>query len=144
MRNLPLLSSEPQNEEDAAKIIDFLKTSKDQHALRRLAKLLLSRREENDIINIRILVQHINSLSDIECRKFFDALFSKDMDYGYEMWRERIGQVANNWVGKSDTETLSLGVDLLTFLLQISGFADWSAKEEFQGRFSSLPPRRCF
>ena len=136
IRNLPLLASELQNDGDVDRILKFMSETTDRRALRRLAAFLFGKRNDSEIIHIRILVQYVNSLPSVECRALFEAIFSQDNDYGHDKWREHIGAAINSWLPKPNGGPLELDVGLLAFLLQIAGYADWTAKEEFQRRFS--------
>lgn len=138
VENLSLLPPELQSKEDATRVRTLLASSHDPRTLNAISWFLFYRRDIKEPLNIRILIEHINSLEGRECREFVRTLFSKLGDYKHSEWCERINELTNGLLRLKDCEIIDVGADALAFMLQIIGFADWEVQEEFVKRISKI------
>jgi len=136
--NLPLLSAEVQNEEDVARVLDILSTSQDAQSIRSVAWFIFRRRDEGELLNAGLLVNHINGLPEANCRKFLEVIFSSPDDFQPGAWRRRINGLLGSLLELPDNEKISLGDHALAFTLQVVGYADWDERENTFNCFSNL------
>ncbi|OUS06970.1 hypothetical protein A9Q96_08360 [Rhodobacterales bacterium 52_120_T64] len=136
--NLPLLSAEVQNEEDVARVQDILSSSQDAQSIRSVAWFIFRRRDEGELLNAGLLVNHINGLPEADCRKFLEVIFSSPDDFQPGIWRRRINDLLGSLLELPDDEKISVGDHALAFALQVVGYADWEERENIFNCFSNL------
>lgn len=129
LNNLSLLSSDIQTSDDVERLETILKDSAAKHDIQQVALFLFRKREESDILNIRILLDHVNSLDDQESERFFRAMFSSSYDFGDSSWRDTISDLLNSLKDLSEDEKLELGVPTLALILHFVPYARWLERE---------------
>ena len=132
--NIHMIPPNFQRPSDAEKVRELLMSSEHERHVRNLAFLLFGRRDETHILNVAILVEHVNSLNDAQCESFMKAAFSNPQDYRREHWMERIGRFIDPIIDFSDTDIGKLNEAVFAFALQVSGFSNWETKERFTNR----------
>lgn len=132
--NLHMIQPSVQNSSDADKVRQLLQLPQHKKQLADVVFFLFGRRDETHVLSVKILVDHINSLTDSECEMFMKAAFSHPHDYERERWRERIGRFIEPVVDFSDEKIAGINEFVLAFALQVSGFADWETCEKFKNR----------
>ncbi|GGB70078.1 SMEK domain-containing protein [Henriciella pelagia] len=135
--NLHLIAPNNQNDSDAEKIRNLLNYPGKNVVLRDLVFFLFSRRNNTEIVNIELLIDHINSLTDTQCAAFMKSTFSEPLDFGRTSWKDRIGQFIEPIITFSDEEIGGLDKPVVSFALQVAGFSDWETKEKFKNRVES-------
>jgi hypothetical protein len=134
--NVHLLPPAAQNGDDVERVKALLADGSAPERLRRAASFLVHRRDTSELLNITILLGHLDGLETDKHNAFVRALFSHRYDYQVSEWRQRIHQlildVAERNVGKdlgrNDPEWLA-------FFLHVSSLADWSERERVSTMF---------
>ena len=129
LNNLSLLSADIQTSEDVGRVETILKDGAAEHDIRKVAWFLFRKREESDHLNIRILLDHVNSLDDEESERFFRAMFSGSFDFRDSNWRDKVGDLLNSFNRLSRDQKLGLGVPALALVLHFAPYAHWDEKE---------------
>ena len=138
VNNIELISPEMQNDADRDRVKDILSAQKNAHEVRAIAVFLFHRRIPTEILNINILVDHINALDDDGCRAFFATIFADGHWHAQNDWRRRIGSIVSGYLERVEENFPPTDMGLLTFMLQISGYADWEFLEPNRNRLASL------
>jgi len=129
LNNLSLLSADIQTPEDVERVKTVLKDGTAERNLRYVAWFLFRKREESECLNIRILLDHVNSLDDEKSEQFFRAMFSRSSDYRDGSWMDRISGLLNSLNGLSEDRKLGLGVPALALALHFASYARWAERE---------------
>lgn len=129
LNNLPLLSADIQTPEDVERVKNVLKDSAAERNLRHVAWFLFRKRENSDHLNIRILLNHVNSLDDIGSERFMRIMFSRSSDYGGNNWRDRVSDLLKSFEDLSEDQKFELEVPALALVLHFSPYARWDKKE---------------
>lgn len=129
LSNLSLLSADIQKPEDVARIETILKGGNAEHDLRHVAWFLFGKREDSELLNIRILLDHVNRLDDEESEQFMRAMFSHPSDFCDSRWRDRVSDLLNDLRDLSEDQKLGLGVSALALALHFAPHADWHEQE---------------
>lgn len=129
LNNLSLLSADIQTSEDVGRVKAVLKNSTAERDLRHVAWFLFRKREHSDHLNIRILLDHVNSLNDEESERFFRAMFSRSSDYRDSAWRDSISNLLNGFNQLNEDEKLGIEVPALALVLHFAPYARWNVKE---------------
>ncbi|MEE4210984.1 MAG: SMEK domain-containing protein [Parvularcula sp.] len=127
--NVHLLPPAVQTSEDVVRVKAILADA-DASQRRRVALFLLHRRKTADLLNIAILIGHLNDLEDAEHSTFISAIFGGDRDYDPVAWRERIGKLVTD-VGEDEgcRGLLRFSPLWLAFFLHAAAHADWAERE---------------
>lgn len=144
VNNIELISPEMQNDADRERVKDILSAKKNAHDVRVVAAFLFHRRIPTEILNINILVDHINALDDDSCRAFFAIIFADGHWHSQNDWRRRIGRIVSGYLERAEEHFPPKDMGLLTFMAQISGYADWEFLEPNRNRFASLVAKTDF
>lgn len=144
VNNIQLITPEMQNDADKERVKDILSAHKNADHVRVIAAFLFHRRIPTEILNINILVDHINALDDDGCRAFFTIIFADGRWHSQNDWRRRISTIVSSYLKRAEEHFPPKDMGLLTFMAQISGFADWEFLEPNRNRFASLVAKTDF
>ncbi|RZR42787.1 SMEK domain-containing protein [Vibrio vulnificus] len=136
MNNLPLLSAEIQTPEDVERVESILKDTTETRNLRRVAWFLFRKREESDHLNIRVLLNHVDRLDDMESEEFMKAMFSHSSHYGSSSWRDGVTNLLNSLKDLREEQKLRLGVPALALVLYFTPHAYWDKREAILNFFA--------
>lgn len=144
VNNIELISPEMQNDADRDRVRDILSSQGSPHDVRAIAVFLFHRRVPTEVLNIDILINHINALDDDGCRQFFTTIFATGNWNWQNDWRREIGRIVSGYLERAEEHFPPKDKALLTFMLQISGYADWEFLEPNRNRFTSLMAKADF
>lgn len=129
LNNLSLLSADIQTSEDVGRVETILKDRAAERDIRQVAWFLFRKREDSDHLNIRILLDHVNSLDDEESEQFFRAMFSSSFDLRDSNWRDKVSDLLNSFNELCRDQKLGLGIPALALALHFAPYARWGEKE---------------
>jgi len=129
LNNLSLLSADIQTPEDVKRVEAVLKGSTAESDLRHVAWFLFRKREGSELLNIRILLDHVCSLDDEESERFMRAMFSRSLVIGDRKWRDRVSNLLISFKDLSEDDKLGLGVPALALALHFAPYAHWDERE---------------
>jgi hypothetical protein len=129
LNNLPLLSADIQTPKDVERVEAVLKDSTAERDLRHVAWFLFRKREDSELLNIRILLDHISRLDDEESERFIRTMFSGSFDFEDSSWRDRVSHLLNSLKVLREEQILGLGVPVLALLLHFAPYAHWAERE---------------
>ena len=129
LNNLSLLSADIQTPEDVRRVQIILNDSAVDSDFRDVVWFLFRKREESEYLNIRILLDHVNSLGDEKSERFIRSMFSRSSDFGGSNWRDRVSDLLNSLKGLSEEQKLELGVPALALALHFAPYAHWDERE---------------
>jgi len=129
LNNLSLLSADIQKPEDVKRVETVLKGSTAEHDRRHVAWFLFRKREDSELLNIRILLDHVSSLNDEESEGFMRMMFSCPSDFGGSSWRDRVSELLNHLKDLSEEQILGLGIPVLALALHFAPHAHWTERE---------------
>lgn len=138
VNNIALIGPEIQNDSDRERVRDILSSRKNAHEVRFMAAFLYHRRVRTEILNIQILVDHINTLNDEGCRNFFETIFADGHWNQRNDWQRKIGSIVSAYLERAAVNSPTEDSVLLTFVLQISGYAAWEFLEPNRNKFALL------
>lgn len=138
LNNLSLLSADIQTPEDVERIKTILKDSTEERSLRHVAWFLFRKREDSELLNIRILLDHVGGLDDEESERFMKAMFPHSFDFGGNSWRDGVSQLLNSLKDLSDEQILGLGIPALALALHFVPYAHWAERETTLNLFAKF------
>lgn len=138
LNNLSLLSADIQTLEDVERINTILKDSTEELSLRHVAWFLFRKREDSELLNIRILLDHVGGLDDEESERFMKAMFSGSFDYGGNSWRDKVSRLLNSLKDLRDEQILELGIPALALALHFAPYAHWTQRETTLNLFAKF------
>ena len=129
LNNLSLLSADIQTPEDVKRMEAVLKGSTAERDLQHVAWFLFRKREDSELLNIRILLDHVSGLDDEKSERFFRVMFSSSSGYRDSNWRDSVSSMINNFNQLSKDQKLEMGVLVLALVLHLAPYARWDEKE---------------
>ncbi|HAS6053760.1 SMEK domain-containing protein [Vibrio vulnificus] len=139
LNNLSLLSADIQTPEDVVRVEGTLKNRSEESNLRAVAWFLFRKREESDHLNIRILLDHVSKLDEIESEHFMKVMFSSSSYYGgRHIWRDNVSDLLNSLKDLREEQQLGLGIPALAMALHFVPYAHWDVKESTLNFFSKF------
>ncbi|MCX5814268.1 MAG: SMEK domain-containing protein [Proteobacteria bacterium] len=138
LNNLSLLSADIQKPEDVKRVETVLKGSTAERDLRHVAWFLFRKREDSELLNIRILLDHVSSLDDEESERFMRAMFSRSSDFGGSSWRDRVSDLLNSLKDLREEQILGLGIPALALALHFAPYAQWAERETTLNLFAKF------
>ena len=138
LNNLSLLSADIQTPEDVKRVETVLKGSPSERDLRHVAWFLFRKREDSELLNIRILLDHVSRLDDEESERFMRAMFSRSSDFGGRSWRDRVSDLLNNLKDLREEQILGLGIPALALALYFAPYARWAEQETTLNLFAKF------
>jgi hypothetical protein len=123
------LSADIQTPKDVERVEAVLKDSTAERDLRHVAWFLFRKREDSELLNIRILLDHISRLDDEESERFIRTMFSGSFDFEDSSWRDRVSHLLNSLKVLREEQILGLGVPVLALLLHFAPYAHWAERE---------------
>lgn len=129
LNNLSLLSADIQRPEDVERVKAVLKDGTEERNLRRVAWFLFRKREDSELLNIRILLDHVGRLDDEESEQFMEAMFSRSSDFGGSSWRDRVSDLLSGLKNLREEQILELGIPALALALYFAPYAHWAERE---------------
>ena len=142
LNNLSLLSTDIQTPEDVERVEAVLKDGTAEGNLRRVAWFLFRKREDSEHLNIRILLDHVNSLDEQESEQFFRAMFSSPFDFLDDYLKDRVSDLLHDFNELSRDQKLELEVPVLALLLHFAPYTRWDEREatiDFFEKFQLTP-----
>lgn len=135
LNNLSLLSADIQTAEDVTRVETILKDSTAEHHLRVIAWFLFKKREDSELLNIQILLDHVNKLDDEKSEWFIKAIFSRSFDFGSN-WRDQVSHLLNNLKDCREEKIPGMCVPALSLALHFAPHAHWNEREATLNFFS--------
>jgi hypothetical protein len=140
--NVHLLPPAVQSTGDVARLREILAETSFPQRVRRATSLLINRQNPDELLNILILLEHMNNLQDDSHEDFIRILFSNHNDYRSQEWIERIEKFV---VGVCESIENKDGKDRtpewLAFFLHISSVAGWIERERVSTIFRKAEAR---
>lgn len=127
--NLSLLSADIQTPKDVERVKTILKDSTAVRDIQQVAWFLFRKREDSEHLNIRILLDHVNSLDDEESERFFKAMFSSSFDFRDSYWRDKVSNLLDKFNKLRRDQKFGLGFSALALALHFAIYARWDEKE---------------
>lgn len=129
LNNLPLLSADIQTPDDVKRVKLLLSDDTSWYNLREVAWFLFRKREISDNINIRILLDHVNTLDDDQSERFMNAMFRSYSDVGHGDWRNHVSKLLDSLNKLSVEQKLGLGLPELALAIHFAPHARWDERE---------------
>lgn len=134
--NIHLLPPAAQTLDDVARVRALLADGSAPDRLRRAAFFLVHRRGSEGLLNMTILIDHLNGLATTDHAAFVQALFAYRHDYQPYAWRQRIHDLIKNVSDDSAGKGLArYDTEWLAFFLHVSSLAGWSERERVSTMF---------
>ncbi|WP_234054165.1 MULTISPECIES: hypothetical protein [unclassified Xanthobacter] len=134
--NVRLLPPSVQTSEDVAHVKGILADAGASRRWPRVALFLLHRRNAADLLNIAILIGHLNDLEDAEHATFIRAIFGGDRDYDALAWRQSINElVADVGEDEGGRGLVRYSPQWLAFFLHAAAHAGWLERERTSSLF---------
>lgn len=134
--NVHLLPPTAQTSDDVARVKDILADVSTPVRLRRVVVFLVHRCDPAELLNITILIDHLNGLETDDHAKFVRAIFAHQHDYEAYAWQQRIGglikDVSEDGTGRGLTRFTP---EWLAFFLHASSLAGWAECERVSMQF---------
>ncbi|RWX69386.1 hypothetical protein EN780_06410 [Mesorhizobium sp. M4B.F.Ca.ET.089.01.1.1] len=128
--NVHLLPPAVQNADDVAKLKKILTETSVPGRVKRAALFLIGRRNRAELLNITVLIAHLNGLGPDGHKEFVQAIFYEPNDFGSENWQERIDVLVESvWDVSSEDGLKRYAPEWLAFFLHVSSFASWFERE---------------
>lgn len=136
--NVHLLPPAGQTSEDVARVKAMLADANAARRRRRVAIFLLKRRNPAELLNISILLDHLNELEEEAHDTLIQHIFGHDYDYDRFAWRQRINELVADVCDDDGGRELTLyDSQWLAFFLHAASRAGWAELERvstlFQG-----------
>ncbi len=106
-----------------------LKDSTAEYDVQHVAWFLFRKKKDSDLLNIRILLDHVSSLDDKNSERFFRMMFSSSFDFRDSDWRDGVSRLLNSLRDLSEDQKLGLGVPALALALHFAPHAHWNERE---------------
>ncbi|UXS48282.1 SMEK domain-containing protein [Agrobacterium tumefaciens] len=134
--NVHLLPPSVQNSQDVDRLNAILADTAFPDRVRRAAAFLIRRGNFAELLNISILINHLNFLDDSEHHEFVTILFTERNDFSRN-WQGRLNQFVEQ-VCAADGEEISKdrSAEWWAFFLHVSSSAGWFERENAAGLFS--------
>jgi len=129
LNNLSLLSADIQKPEDVERVDAVLKDCTAERDLQQVVRFLFRKREDSELLNIRILLNHINGLDDEKSERFIRIMFSGSFRFRDSSWLDNVSELLNSWTDLSEEQILGLGVPTLALTLHFVPYARWDERE---------------
>lgn len=133
--NVHLLPPTVQNTDDVTRLKAILADTSFPWRVRRAVSLLLRRRNPAELLNIHILIEHMNHLQADDHEDFVRTIFSNPDDFGSQHWAQRIDKFAED-VCDSVEGLENRAPEWLAFFLHVSSFAGWVERERVSAMFN--------
>jgi len=140
LNNLSLLSADIQTPEDVKQMETILKDSTAERNLRHVAWFLFKKREDSELLNIRILLDHVSRLDDEKSERFMKAMFSSSFELRSN-WRDEVSRLLNGLKNLGEEQIIELGIPALALALHFAPHAHWDARETTLNFFSKFQLR---
>lgn len=138
LNNLSLLSADIQTPEDVKRVENILKGGATERDLRHVAWFLFRKREDSELLNIRMLLDHVSKLDDDESERFMRAMFSRSSDFGSSGWRDHVSDLLNGLKDLREEKILGLGIPALALALYFAPYAHWAERETTLNLFAKF------
>ncbi|PSU95696.1 SMEK domain-containing protein [Photobacterium kishitanii] len=129
LNNLSLLPADIQSPEDVIKVKDFLTNNSQESELRSAAWFLFSKKDESNYLNIKILLDHVSKLDEVQSEHFMKAMFSGSSYYLDDGWRDDLSYLLNSLKNLKEKQQLGLGRSSLAMILHFVPYANWDVRE---------------
>lgn len=128
--NVHLLPPAVQTSEDVARVKAILADAGAARRRRRIVLFLLHRRNAAELLNIAILIDHLNGLDEEEHAAFIRAIFGGYRDYDPHAWRQSIDKLVKD-VAEDDggRGLVRYAPHWLAFFLHAAAHAGWLERE---------------
>ncbi|GFR68313.1 phosphorylase family [Elysia marginata] len=137
LNNLSLLSSDIQTDDDMVRLKAVLEGSTVSCDLKQVAWFLFRKRNEADLLNVQILLNHVSTLDDQKSEYFFSMMFSSSYGFSSE-WRDRVSHLLDEFKSLSKERILGLGIPTLALTLHFVPHANWESREATLNLFAEL------
>lgn len=134
--NVHLLPPAVQTSEDVARVRAILADPGASLRRRRVALFLLHRRNAVDLLNIAILIDHLNDLEDAGHTAFIQGIFGGHRNYDPLAWRQSIDELVTD-VGEDEggQGLVRYAPQWLAFFLHAAAYAGWLKRERISTLF---------
>ncbi|WP_145972454.1 SMEK domain-containing protein [Mesorhizobium sp. M5C.F.Ca.ET.164.01.1.1] len=133
------LPHEYQNEEDRKRVLEYLNIERKSEVVRRIGVFLFERATNEQVLNRRLLIEHINCLGDPDVSKLFFILFRTRAHVpSYET--DPIKEFLAAWTDAAATRE-DFDDDSLTFVIQLSFLANPGQQYELRSTLAQIKGR---
>lgn len=129
LNNLSLLSRDIQTTEDVERLKVILKSRSEQRGFRHVAWFLFRKRDLSALLNIQILLDHINELNDQESEQFIKAMFSHPDHYWGDSWQDNISKLLKKLNSMTTEQIRTRSTPALALALHFVPYAHWEERE---------------
>ncbi len=137
VNNLSLLSADIQTPDDVKRIETVLKDNASERNLQNVAWFLFRKREQSELFNVRILLDHVSGLDDEKSERFMKAMFSPSFEFRGN-WRDEVSGLLNSLKDLGEETINGLGVPALALALHFAPYAHWNERESILNFFSKF------
>jgi cell fate (sporulation/competence/biofilm development) regulator YmcA (YheA/YmcA/DUF963 family) len=137
--NAHLLPPPVQNEDDVARIKAILSDTSAPERTARITSFLLGRGNAQELLNINILIDHLNDLETDSHQEFIRTIFSDRYDFRSQDWLQRIDKLVES-VCDEGTENglIDFAPEWLPFFLHAASCASWFERERVSTLFKNF------
>lgn len=133
------LPHEFQNEDDRNRVLEYLDINRKTEVVRRIGGFLFNRGKSEQVLNRRLLIEHINHLDDPDVSKLFFILFrTRARVPSFE--KDPIKEFLAAWLEAVKTAE-DLDEDYLTFVIQLSFLANPGQQFELRSALAQIKGR---
>lgn len=134
--NVHLLPPAVQSASDVTRLKEILADTSFPQRVRDAVSLLINRQNPDELLNIVILVEHMNHLEADRHRDFIRVTFSDRSDFRSRDWAKRVGEFVEDFCGSIEGEGCDdYAPEWLAVFLHVSSAADWTARERVSAMF---------
>lgn len=134
--NVHLLPPAVQTSEDVARVKAILSDASSARRRRRVALFLLHRHNTAELLNIALLIAHLNDLEDKGHVAFIQDIFGDLRDYDPLAWRRRVDKLVTDVGGDEGSRGLMQHTpEWLAFFLHAATHAGWMERERASALF---------
>ena len=121
--NLELLPADKQSAKDVERVKNLLGQVDTSELVLGTSWFLYRARDPDLPLHIGILTDHLRSLEDDPHRRFLEAMFAFQNEWGYSDWEEHLNSYVEHALDRSPVEFDDFNVQVQVFLLHIISYA---------------------
>ncbi|MDH7790182.1 SMEK domain-containing protein [Ochrobactrum sp. AN78] len=137
--NVHLLPPQVQNTQDVERMNMILRETTFPNRVRSAASFLVRRNNLAELLNINILIEHLNNLDTKNHCEYIRILFTRRNDFPSNNWQEKLNQFVEDIsaVGP-DRVSRNRTSEWLAFFLHVSSSAGWYERERTAALFADF------
>ncbi|WP_429817261.1 SMEK domain-containing protein [Ensifer sp. B1-9] len=135
--NVHLVPPNVQNVQDVERLNAILAETAFPDRVRRAAAFLIRRGNLAELLNINILIEHLNGLDAADHNEFIKILFTDRNDFDLSNWQGRLNQFVEQVCDANrDVVLKDRSPEWWAFFLHVSSSAGWFERESVAGLFA--------